>query len=125
MALLALGSATGHAQRTGMLGSQAAAPVVSGRNLRRRPALAAAIRAAVEAAAQQAATPTMTAGPDGFVMQSASGDYRLQIGLLVHADGRFALGDDEGDVCGHLCDPARPAVPARPAGAALRVLPES
>ena len=29
---------------------------------------------------------------DGFFIQSDNGDYRLQIGGLVHADGRFALG---------------------------------
>jgi len=35
----------------------------------------------------------VTAVQDGFVIQSADGDFRLQIGLLVHADGRFALDD--------------------------------
>ena len=35
----------------------------------------------------------VTAGQDGFAIQSANGDFRLQIGLLVHADGRFALDD--------------------------------
>src|SRR6266576_4316370 len=42
--------------------------------------------------AQNAVSP-VTAGQDGFVIQSADGDFRLQIGLLVHADGRFALDD--------------------------------
>src|SRR5438477_9629149 len=43
----------------------------------------------------QTATPAaVTAGwQDGFFIQSADGDFRLQIGLLVHADGRFALDD--------------------------------
>jgi phosphate-selective porin OprO/OprP len=31
---------------------------------------------------------------DGFFIQSDTGDYRLQVGALVHADGRFALGSD-------------------------------
>jgi phosphate-selective porin OprO and OprP len=31
---------------------------------------------------------------DGFFIQSDTGDYRLQIGALVHADGRFALGSN-------------------------------
>jgi phosphate-selective porin OprO/OprP len=35
----------------------------------------------------------VTAGQDGFAIQSANGDFRLQIGLLVHADGRFAPDD--------------------------------
>ena len=49
------------------------------------------------AAAQQPAEerPVLTAGQDGFALQSAAGDFRLQIGLLVHADGRFALDDAE------------------------------
>src|SRR5688572_3968285 len=37
--------------------------------------------------------PPLFAGPDGFGLQSANGDFRLQIGLLVQADGRFALDD--------------------------------
>ena len=39
------------------------------------------------------AQPLVAAGQDGFVVQSANGDFRLQSGLLVHADGRFALDD--------------------------------
>jgi phosphate-selective porin OprO/OprP len=43
--------------------------------------------------------PGVTAGwNDGFVIQSASGDYRLQVGLLLHADGRFSLNDDDGEL---------------------------
>ena len=34
------------------------------------------------------------AGEEGFALESANGDYRLQIGLLLHADGRFALADE-------------------------------
>jgi phosphate-selective porin OprO/OprP len=42
------------------------------------------------------APPAVTAGwRDGFVVQSEKGDFRLQIGALIHADGRFALGDDD------------------------------
>jgi phosphate-selective porin OprO and OprP len=49
---------------------------------------------APEAAPAPAPTPpAATAGQDGFVIQSADGDFRLQIGLLVHTDGRFALND--------------------------------
>ena len=44
----------------------------------------------------QAAAPPAVAGQDGFVVQSPDGDFRLQIGLLVQADGRFAL-DDSSD----------------------------
>jgi phosphate-selective porin OprO/OprP len=43
--------------------------------------------------------PPITAGwQDGFFIQSANGDFRLQIGLLVHADGRFALDDSTENV---------------------------
>jgi phosphate-selective porin OprO/OprP len=39
--------------------------------------------------------PPVTAGwRDGFFVQSEKGDFRLQIGALVHADARFALADD-------------------------------
>ena len=44
------------------------------------------------------ATPTISAGTNGFVIQSAAGDFRLQIGLLVQADGQFALSDDTAQV---------------------------
>lgn len=45
------------------------------------------------------APPPVTAGwRDGFVVQSENGDFRLQVGLLLHADGRFAGGDDEGAI---------------------------
>jgi phosphate-selective porin OprO/OprP len=40
--------------------------------------------------------PAVTAGwRDGFFIQSEKGDFRLQIGGLVHADGRFAPGDED------------------------------
>jgi phosphate-selective porin OprO/OprP len=39
--------------------------------------------------------PPITGGwRDGFVLQSEKGDFRLQIGLLGHLDGRFGVGDD-------------------------------
>ena len=64
--------------------------------------------AASNASSQTAPAPTPPAEPtppaapapvtagwrDGFVIQSDKGDFRLQIGALVHADGRFAAGDD-------------------------------
>ena len=50
-----------------------------------------------QAMAQGAATPAppaVTAGwQDGFYIQSANGDYRVQFGGLAHLDGRFALED--------------------------------
>jgi phosphate-selective porin OprO and OprP len=48
--------------------------------------------------AQPAAPPRVVAGQDGFAIESGNGDFRLQIGLLVHADGRFALEDDDQQV---------------------------
>ena len=55
---------------------------------------------APDGGAAQAAPPSVPAAPrvvggqDGFGIESGNGDFRLQIGLLVHADGRFALDDD-------------------------------
>ena len=40
--------------------------------------------------APQPAPPRAIAAQDGFAIESENGDFRLQIGLLVHADGRFA-----------------------------------
>ena len=62
--------------------------------------IAAAIRlATAHSQEDQPKSPAVTAGwNDGFVIQSAMGDYRLQIGLLLHADGRFALDDEDADV---------------------------
>lgn len=36
----------------------------------------------------------VVAGQDGIAIESGSGEYRLQIGLLLQADGRFAAQDD-------------------------------
>jgi phosphate-selective porin OprO/OprP len=38
--------------------------------------------------------PKLTAGAEGFVLQSASGDYRLQLRGYVQFDGRFFPGDE-------------------------------
>ena len=66
-------------------GAQGAAPA---------PALAQSAPAAGETQPPKP-TPTVTAGwRDGFYVQSEKGDFRLQIGALIHADGRFAPGDD-------------------------------
>ena len=42
--------------------------------------------------------PRIAVGQDGFAIESGTGDFRLQIGLLVHADGRFALDDGQEQV---------------------------
>ena len=55
------------------------------------------VLSASPAMAQGSGTPAppVTAGwQDGFYVQSQDGDYRVQIGGLLHADGRFALADD-------------------------------
>ena len=38
--------------------------------------------------------PVASAGENGFVIQSANGDFQLRVGVLAHLDGRFAPGDD-------------------------------
>jgi phosphate-selective porin OprO/OprP len=45
------------------------------------------------AVAGEQAPPKVTAGPEGFVLQSSSGDYRLQLRGYVQFDGRFFSGD--------------------------------
>lgn len=57
----------------------------------------AAVAAALPAAAraQQPNPPVTAAWQDGFFVQSADGDFRMQIGLLVQADGRFAFEDSD------------------------------
>ena len=47
-----------------------------------------------------AQTPAAQTGPtagwsDGFFVQSANGEYKLNLGSIVQMDGRFALGDDK------------------------------
>ena len=64
----------------------------------RRAALAAAFILAAAGAGAQEPPPRLVAGQDGVALESGNGDFRLQIGLLVHADGRFALADEAGQV---------------------------
>jgi phosphate-selective porin OprO and OprP len=55
---------------------------------------AAAVAWPSDSSAQTQTPPAVTAGwQDGFFIQSGNGDFRLQIGLLAQADGRFALDD--------------------------------
>ncbi len=60
--------------------------------------IAGAISAGAASAEAQSTTPPAAPAPagwqNGFFLQSADGLNRLQIGLLVHADGRAALEDD-------------------------------
>jgi phosphate-selective porin OprO/OprP len=49
------------------------------------------------AAAQPPSGPVTAGWQDGFVIQSANGDYRLNLGMVVQADGRFVTSDDAGD----------------------------
>ena len=44
-------------------------------------------------AAKPADAPKVTAGGEGFVLQSSNGDYRLQLRGYVHFDGRFFSSD--------------------------------
>ena len=74
------------------------------------PAFPAAAQSPVASTAEQGSTvqaqaaqtppvlPRVAAGQDGFLIESGNGDFRLQIGLLVQADGRFALDDDQEQV---------------------------
>lgn len=48
-----------------------------------------------QAAETAKAAPTVTAGRDGFSLQSADAAYQLRLRGYVHADGRFFLDDDE------------------------------
>ena len=54
-----------------------------------------AAQAAPQPRPSEPAPPKAVGGQDGFAVESGNGDYRLQIGLLVHADGRFALADED------------------------------
>ena len=48
----------------------------------------------VSSQASPPAPPRVVVGEEGIALESGNGDYRLQIGLLLHADGRFALADE-------------------------------
>ncbi|MGH9158673.1 MAG: OprO/OprP family phosphate-selective porin [Vicinamibacteraceae bacterium] len=50
----------------------------------------------IAAAAEEPASPVTAGWDDGFVLQSEDEGFRLQIGLLTHLDGRFAV-DDSAD----------------------------
>lgn len=83
-------------------------------------ALVTAVLAAVlspgVASAQQAPPPAapFTAGwQDGFVLQTANGDYRLVLGLVAQTDGRFALGDAKPIVNTFTIRKARPTFSGR------------
>lgn len=62
------------------------------------PAPAAAQSAAQAQTQQTPPPPRAVAGQDGFAFESGNGDFRLQIGLLAHIDGRFALDDSASQV---------------------------
>jgi phosphate-selective porin OprO/OprP len=55
--------------------------------------VAAAAPAIAQAQTGQPSARPASGGTDGFVVESANGDFRLQVGLLVHVDARFALDD--------------------------------
>ncbi|MGH8506253.1 MAG: OprO/OprP family phosphate-selective porin [Stenotrophobium sp.] len=55
-----------------------------------------------DAAAQKAAV--VSAGPDGFSIKNAKGDYSLKFDGLIQADARFYTGDDATGTPGRLSD---------------------
>lgn len=63
----------------------------------------------------QAPSPPVTAGwRDGFFIQSDDGSFRLQIGMLLHVDGRYVPGDDREAVTdSFLIRRARPSLRGR------------
>ena len=61
-------------------------------------ALPPATSTAAQPSQQPAPQTPVFAGPDGVGIQSSNGDFRLQIGVLAHADARFALDDETGGV---------------------------
>ncbi|MBI4479702.1 MAG: porin [Acidobacteria bacterium] len=66
-----------------------------------RPSVLSAAAASLPASAIQSASPQVpaapfvSAGPEGFSIQSPEGDFRLGIRYQVHADGRFAVNRNE------------------------------
>ncbi len=48
----------------------------------------------VSSQASPPAPPRVVVGEEGIALESGNGNYRLQLGLLLHADGRFALADE-------------------------------
>jgi len=71
----------------------------------------------IEASAQTTPpppTPPITAGwSDGFVIQSADGDNRLQIGVTLQADGRFSLDEPRPITNTFVMRKARPTLSGR------------
>lgn len=64
--------------------------------------------------ASAAAAQTITAGwSDGFVVRSADGDHRLQIGAVVQADGRFSIGEERPFTDAFVLRKARPTLSGR------------
>jgi phosphate-selective porin OprO/OprP len=64
-------------------------------------------------AAAQSSQPVTVSWQDGLVMQSADGEFRVQLGALVQADGRFSLDDPAPIVDTFLIRKARPIVAGR------------
>jgi phosphate-selective porin OprO and OprP len=70
--------------------------------------------AAAAQQAQPAPPPAITAGwNDGFIIQSADGNNRLQIGAILQADGRFSLDEPETIVDTFVLRKARPVLSGR------------
>jgi len=95
-----LAPATAPAQTSNAEGAQTSAAIIQAPVS--APEQAVPLQAVAAPAAQTPAPPVrveaptlppVVAGQDGFAVQSANGDFRLQMGLLVHADGRFGLDD--------------------------------
>ena len=86
--------------RLGTLALAATTVVVGAAQSTTSPAPEAGIHTRLQSAgpaqggASQGGQGTTAGWSDGFMVQSANGDYRLQFGLLLHADGRFALDDE-------------------------------
>jgi phosphate-selective porin OprO/OprP len=77
-------------------------------------ALSAAAWMPPSAYAQAAAAPALAGWQDGFFIQSANDSFRLQVGLLLHGDGRFAVEDsNEGVVNTFAFRRARPYLRGR------------
>lgn len=59
-------------------------------------ALVATLAASVQAADEKpGAPPTISAGQDGFILQSGDGAFRLRVTGYAQADGRFFAGDED------------------------------
>ena len=71
--------------------------------------------AAITPAAAQStqAQPMTVSWQDGLVMQSAGGEFRLQLGALIQADGRFSVDDPPPVVDTFIVRKARPIVAGR------------